>query len=289
MGSANLEFGGWIWRYDLEPVGDDRTEVTLTYDWSGVPPRQRENIAVPAVRRVSTWTTRCAPGRAGAVARLGRSSAHRLDARLELIAWSPPRSAGRRRSGAARCGSSRAACRCGDGRATTSALSSRRSSRSCPCVDERAAPHRCAVRLRQLLFLPAPQQVSHRRRRRAGRGCRGSRPPRRCPPASPSRTTSRRRSPDRVRRRRRGTRIRCPRRSARRASARPARHRAGRSSVSRCGLPSTWLRWASISLASSSRLGTDGRKMLAVSPGRRDRTNRPIAWAKNSGVDALVA
>ena len=29
--------------------------------------------------------------------------------------------------------------------------------------------------------------------------------------------------------------------------------------------------------------------MLAVSPGRRDRTNRPIAWAKNSGVDALVA
>jgi hypothetical protein len=36
-------------------------------------------------------------------------------------------------------------------------------------------------------------------------------------------------------------------------------------------------------------LGTDGRKMLAVSPGRRDRTNRPIACAKNSGVDALVA
>ncbi len=36
-------------------------------------------------------------------------------------------------------------------------------------------------------------------------------------------------------------------------------------------------------------MGTDGRKMLAVSPGRRDRTKRPIAWAKNSGVDALVA
>ena len=29
--------------------------------------------------------------------------------------------------------------------------------------------------------------------------------------------------------------------------------------------------------------------MLAVSPGRRDRTKRPIAWAKNSGVEALVA
>jgi hypothetical protein len=35
--------------------------------------------------------------------------------------------------------------------------------------------------------------------------------------------------------------------------------------------------------------GTDGRKTLAVSPGRRDRTKRPIAWAKYSGVDALVA
>ena len=29
--------------------------------------------------------------------------------------------------------------------------------------------------------------------------------------------------------------------------------------------------------------------MLAVSPGRRDRTKRPITWAKNSGVEALVA
>ncbi len=36
-------------------------------------------------------------------------------------------------------------------------------------------------------------------------------------------------------------------------------------------------------------MGTEGRKMLAVSPGRRDRTKRPITWAKNSGVDALVA
>jgi uncharacterized protein YndB with AHSA1/START domain len=39
---AGLEFGGWIWRYDLEPIGDDRTEVTLTYDWSGVPPQKRD-------------------------------------------------------------------------------------------------------------------------------------------------------------------------------------------------------------------------------------------------------
>ena len=46
-GDAELEFGGWIWRYDLEPVGDDRTEVTLTYDWSGVPPDMREDIQFP--------------------------------------------------------------------------------------------------------------------------------------------------------------------------------------------------------------------------------------------------
>ncbi len=41
MGNAELQFGGWIWRYDLAPVGDDRTEVTLTYDWSGVPAHNR--------------------------------------------------------------------------------------------------------------------------------------------------------------------------------------------------------------------------------------------------------
>ncbi|HEY3735259.1 MAG TPA: SRPBCC family protein [Streptosporangiaceae bacterium] len=31
------EFGGWIWRYDLASRGPSETEVTLTYDWSGVP------------------------------------------------------------------------------------------------------------------------------------------------------------------------------------------------------------------------------------------------------------
>ena len=39
---AGLDFGGWIWRYDLEPVGTDQTNVTLTYDWSGVPPEKRD-------------------------------------------------------------------------------------------------------------------------------------------------------------------------------------------------------------------------------------------------------
>lgn len=44
---ATLDFGGWIWRYDLAPVGDDRTEVTLSYDWSGVAPQRREAIQFP--------------------------------------------------------------------------------------------------------------------------------------------------------------------------------------------------------------------------------------------------
>jgi hypothetical protein len=41
-GDGTLEFGGWIWRYDLVPLGPAETEVTLTYDWSGVPRFIRE-------------------------------------------------------------------------------------------------------------------------------------------------------------------------------------------------------------------------------------------------------
>jgi hypothetical protein len=44
---ANLEFGGWFWRYDLKPVGQSQTEVTLTYDWSAVPTAVREHISFP--------------------------------------------------------------------------------------------------------------------------------------------------------------------------------------------------------------------------------------------------
>ena len=44
---AHLEFGGWVWRYDLKPVGESRTEVTLTYDWSAVPTEMREHIGFP--------------------------------------------------------------------------------------------------------------------------------------------------------------------------------------------------------------------------------------------------
>jgi uncharacterized protein YndB with AHSA1/START domain len=39
---GDLEFGGWIWRYDLAPAGPYETEVTLTYDWSAVPGFIRE-------------------------------------------------------------------------------------------------------------------------------------------------------------------------------------------------------------------------------------------------------
>jgi uncharacterized protein YndB with AHSA1/START domain len=41
-GDGQLEFGGWLWRYDLAPLGPSDTEVTLTYDWSGVPQHVRE-------------------------------------------------------------------------------------------------------------------------------------------------------------------------------------------------------------------------------------------------------
>jgi len=41
-GDGELEFGGWFWRYDLAPLGASETEVTLTYDWSGVPQYVRD-------------------------------------------------------------------------------------------------------------------------------------------------------------------------------------------------------------------------------------------------------
>jgi uncharacterized protein YndB with AHSA1/START domain len=44
---AALDFGGWIWRYDLSSVTPSQTEVTLTYDWSRVPPHLRERIGFP--------------------------------------------------------------------------------------------------------------------------------------------------------------------------------------------------------------------------------------------------
>ncbi len=44
---GHLEFGGWFWHYDLVPLGPAETVVTLTYDWSAVPPSIREYIQFP--------------------------------------------------------------------------------------------------------------------------------------------------------------------------------------------------------------------------------------------------
>lgn len=41
--SGNHTPGGWFWRYDLAPNGD-RTDVTLTYDWSGTPQTFRDRV-----------------------------------------------------------------------------------------------------------------------------------------------------------------------------------------------------------------------------------------------------
>jgi hypothetical protein len=45
--TGELDFGGWIWRYDLTPMGSDSTKVTLSYDWSAVGPLPRERIQFP--------------------------------------------------------------------------------------------------------------------------------------------------------------------------------------------------------------------------------------------------
>lgn len=44
---GSLQFGGWTWRYDLRSAGGNRTEVTLTYDWSNVPAEMRGPIPFP--------------------------------------------------------------------------------------------------------------------------------------------------------------------------------------------------------------------------------------------------
>ena len=41
--AGNHTPGGWFWRYDLAPNGD-RTDVTLTYDWSATPQDFRERV-----------------------------------------------------------------------------------------------------------------------------------------------------------------------------------------------------------------------------------------------------
>lgn len=45
--TGDLSFGGWTWRYDLQATGPEQTAVTLTYDWSAVPPPVREYLQFP--------------------------------------------------------------------------------------------------------------------------------------------------------------------------------------------------------------------------------------------------
>ena len=45
--NGEISFGGWVWRYDLEASGASQTTVTLTYDWSAVPPPVRKIIQFP--------------------------------------------------------------------------------------------------------------------------------------------------------------------------------------------------------------------------------------------------
>jgi uncharacterized protein (TIGR03086 family) len=45
--TGELSFGGWIWRYDLEATSPSKATVTLTYDWSAVPPHVRKHIQFP--------------------------------------------------------------------------------------------------------------------------------------------------------------------------------------------------------------------------------------------------
>ena len=41
--AGNHAPGGWFWRYDLTPNGD-RTDVTLTYDWTATPQDFRDQV-----------------------------------------------------------------------------------------------------------------------------------------------------------------------------------------------------------------------------------------------------
>jgi hypothetical protein len=45
--TGDLSFGGWLWRYDLEPTSPQETTVTLTYNWSAVGPDVREYVEFP--------------------------------------------------------------------------------------------------------------------------------------------------------------------------------------------------------------------------------------------------
>jgi uncharacterized protein YndB with AHSA1/START domain len=61
--TGKLEFGGWMWRYDLTQLGPDKTKVTLSYDWSSVGPIPRQRIHFPAVHSRPSRQLAEPPGR----------------------------------------------------------------------------------------------------------------------------------------------------------------------------------------------------------------------------------
>ena len=49
---AGTEPPGWEWEWDLDPQGPDRTDVTLTYDWSKVTDKQLlRKVGFPLVKK----------------------------------------------------------------------------------------------------------------------------------------------------------------------------------------------------------------------------------------------
>jgi hypothetical protein len=56
---GQLEFGGWIWRYDLVPLGPAEAEVTLTYDWSACPSSYGTGASSSRRSARIIWPTRC--------------------------------------------------------------------------------------------------------------------------------------------------------------------------------------------------------------------------------------
>lgn len=50
-GDGQIEYGGWVWRYDLTLLNPRATHVMLTYDWSAVPAALREHIQFPPFAR----------------------------------------------------------------------------------------------------------------------------------------------------------------------------------------------------------------------------------------------
>jgi hypothetical protein len=72
-GDGKPQFGGWTWRNDLVAAEPSGTEVTLTYDWTAVPPFPTRAHHVPAVPRGPPHQLAASPGRAG---RTGRRQRH---------------------------------------------------------------------------------------------------------------------------------------------------------------------------------------------------------------------